>query len=616
MKVAAQEGGLPDSKESVMQKWVATATQLVTTQAAEIKNKGTEGVGERLKAELENFLKQICLQERQLTMEDRNIRELQKKISVISDIKNFEKLQTDLKALKAEIVPAKKPPQTLLAALEAWKAELYQWKQSKQKIMVTSALREKYGLFIKQVESKQGEFQDLCEQLTVDWEAHRAVQSCIEKTLTEIEQSFQGIGFVKTGVSEIHEQLKGLETEEGEQKKQLTKLQTKLADWLKELEQKKQPQPSSVEECFKEAYTIYGQQQKDIRSVQAEEGDEDNLLASTIVEIDKRIETLNTIEKRFSLYAQIMKDKEKPLTSSGNPFRLKARQLERKPPDQKTARQLERKPSDQKTVEQTAVNELLKHVAEGEQDKAEKMLEKNPELLLSPGIVTDLSERKFEKVTAFQYALWAMDWRMWEMIQGYLPEEEQAKQFSIWNSKEGKDLPHGKHFSLQPLIDELQIYVDQADKVWNYDQQATDHWCKKVGGQQKRLPAHVVNEYCYPRRSFDPCPEFKEKVLPRSRICEICDNSEWVERQWFTSYKERVLGVDFAVFRGERYVTAVACGTPPCERRWFSQRVKIDLTSLQALSKVCAEQLELLRLQLMAPPPSFSARERGSSLEL
>ena len=30
------------------------------------------------------------------------------------------------------------------------------------------------------------------------------------------------------------------------------------------------------------------------------------------------------------------------------------------------------------------------------------------------------------------------------------------------------------------------------------------------------LPAHVVNEYCHPSRSFDPTPQFNEDRLPRS----------------------------------------------------------------------------------------------------
>ena len=46
---------------------------------------------------------------------------------------------------------------------------------------------------------------------------------------------------------------------------------------------------------------------------------------------------------------------------------------------------------------------------------------------------------------------------------------------------------------------------------------AIDHWCKVVGGEQKLLPAHMVNEYCRPDRPFEPCPQEWESKLPRTR---------------------------------------------------------------------------------------------------
>ena len=140
------------------------------------------------------------------------------------------------------------------------------------------------------------------------------------------------------------------------------------------------------------------------------------------------------------------------------------------------------KPVAKLVVDQKQVKKLLRLVVEGEQDQAEKMLKKDPNLLLIAGTVTDLSGREFKQITAFQYALWALDWHMWKMIQKYLPTEAQTEQFA---ALETKSTAHGKHFSLQPLIGALQTYVDNAGKVWNYDQRATDHWCKKVGRSAK-----------------------------------------------------------------------------------------------------------------------------------
>ena len=75
------------------------------------------------------------------------------------------------------------------------------------------------------------------------------------------------------------------------------------------------------------------------------------------------------------------------------------------------------KPVDAKTLQ------LLQFVAEGEQDQAEALIQQDQNRLLHVGTVMDLSGREFKGITAFQYALWAMDWHMWTMIKKYLPEK-------------------------------------------------------------------------------------------------------------------------------------------------------------------------------------------------
>jgi len=58
---------------------------------------------------------------------------------------------------------------------------------------------------------------------------------------------------------------------------------------------------------------------------------------------------------------------------------------------------------------------FLKCIGFGEQDKAEAMLRKNPNLALALGNFADCAERQFNQVTGFQYAVWALDWHMWTM---------------------------------------------------------------------------------------------------------------------------------------------------------------------------------------------------------
>ena len=193
------------------------------------------------------------------------------------------------------------------------------------------------------------------------------------------------------------------------------------------------------------------------------------------------------------------------------------------------------------------MNQLLQYVAEGEQDKAEELIQKDKNLLLHAGTVKDLSGREFKQITAFQYALWAMDWHMWTMIQKYLPQEMQAEQL---RELETKGTAYGKHFSLQGLTDALQVYVDKYMSGLMSD--AIDHWCKVVGGEQKSLPAHVVNEYCRADRPFEPCPSEWESKLPRTLSLRVWDSiqSKNVEGSWFIPPSSKDgLGLTYAFYR-------------------------------------------------------------------
>ncbi len=250
------------------------------------------------------------------------------------------------------------------------------------------------------------------------------------------------------------------------------------------------------------------------------------------------------------------------------------------------------KPLDQKSLSQ--LQQLLQYVAEGEQDKAEALIQTDKNLLLYAGTVKDLSGREFKPITAFQYALWAMDWHMWTMIQKYLPQEAQAQQ---WQELETKGTAYGKHFNLQGLTGALQTYVDNAAK-WNYDQRAVDQWCKKVGGEQKLLPVHIVNEYCRADRPFEPCPQEWESKLSRTREMDVWDStqSKTVKGSWFVAPSSKDgLGLNFAFCR---YYYGFL-------RRWRGEvggrgGVVADLKALQSLWETRTQQLELLRSQLLS----------------
>jgi len=195
---------------------------------------------------------------------------------------------------------------------------------------------------------------------------------------------------------------------------------------------------------------------------------------------------------------------------------------------------------------------FLKLVAEGEQEQAEEALQRNSELALYPGKVTDLSGRTFHNITALQYAVWALDWQMWSMLLRYIDRENAGMQINAmatgsWISTHGATAER----LIRNLLTELQVYSDNVDKWYkakDYDSMEKQ-WSVKVGTAQRNLPVHVVNEYCHPKEAFDPLPDFKSatRYQPgwRTRITD--------EGEWFTAkYNGGSLGSNFSVGRGRK----------------------------------------------------------------
>jgi len=202
-------------------------------------------------------------------------------------------------------------------------------------------------------------------------------------------------------------------------------------------------------------------------------------------------------------------------------------------------------------VKASDLKEFLKLVAEGEQGKAETMLQSNPALALVPGDVTDLSKRTFTNITGFQYAVWALDWHMWMMIKKYLPTEEAQLQAQGFETGSWAKI-HGVHANLNVLIQAYKTTIDLYNGK-KYTEGNTA-WIQQVGRAQRLLPAHVVNEYCHPTRPFYPLPNFRDSLmLPRDRTI--------TEGEWFTaSCDGGALGEKFAVYRANFAAQAVPGG--------------------------------------------------------
>lgn len=260
------------------------------------------------------------------------------------------------------------------------------------------------------------------------------------------------------------------------------------------------------------------------------------------------------------------------------------------------------------------VSKLLEHVAKGNQAKVEELLKKYPEYLLMRGNVTDLTGREFIGISAFEYALWAMDSHMYKMMERCIPEGEasielraelRAQYTRI--TRDGVDYTlngvrvHECHFDYEELKTAYQTYIANYN-TWT-DAQRDTHWCTQIGGAQSRLPMHVVNEFCRPDRAFYPltATSFKEDELPRvSKFYNYVANAEqdWVPRDGAFPNK---VGSEFGILRGSRLRFA-AGGRP--------RDATADCAAVTALCEVRTADLVGLKERLGLRPPQDPDEEQ------
>ncbi len=204
---------------------------------------------------------------------------------------------------------------------------------------------------------------------------------------------------------------------------------------------------------------------------------------------------------------------------------------------------------------------FLTLVAQGKQDEAEQLLlltdmqDTAQELLLAQNTFTDYQGRTFN-CSAYEYAYWAKDTHMRKMLESHMDDDTKAEMLQRVESIEEQGLTyqqHGetkksKHCDLQPLIDALQAYVDGYNNWFeNGNWDAIDNAWLQVGRAQRDVPVHVINEYCRPDRSFDPCPEFNEEELPRVTTYYNCDTHRNEQLFPLVVSNSEGLGVDFFI---------------------------------------------------------------------
>jgi TPR repeat protein len=137
-----------------------------------------------------------------------------------------------------------------------------------------------------------------------------------------------------------------------------------------------------------------------------------------------------------------------------------------------------------------ALKAIFKWVTEGHLVEIKKLLDKNPKLALATGAVTDRSDRTFKGITVLQYAAWALDIEMCNVIIPYIGQENKTMQLNALSEAPERYSSHEKQYDMTPLITKTQTYINNYNN-WD-DNKCREYWQKEVGGEQRKCPAWLI----------------------------------------------------------------------------------------------------------------------------
>jgi len=260
---------------------------------------------------------------------------------------------------------------------------------------------------------------------------------------------------------------------------------------------------------------------------------------------------------------------------------------------------------------------------------AKDLLIKSPEFLLLRSDVTDWAGRTFKNITGFEYALWAKDFKMMEMMFHCIPETEegdairtalleQYKQVTaptyagggltythIYDlpNLDASGIPNGttthvaevrteNHFDIKPLCHLYEIYDANYDT--RHQRQNEICWAKLIGAFQLLLPVHILQRYCDPNSPFYPLPQSNSK-FQRSTNFYNCATDR------IASLFGSTLSVDFALARGELVRFARGVNDDMEWTRLCGPLASIDSEAISKLDQISTIEIEKISWQLSQP---------------
>lgn len=277
---------------------------------------------------------------------------------------------------------------------------------------------------------------------------------------------------------------------------------------------------------------------------------------------------------------------------------------------------------------------------------AEDLLHRSPEFVLEKGDFTDWGGRTFKNISAFEYALWARDFKMIDMMlkcitnaeerhrkdakkgisevtgdkirAGLLEQYEQVtaphyvgggltyeltydrpvldingipleSDMGDWLTTSVTETHTENHFDLNPLIRAYEDY-DTHFFARTFEQR-TAYWVKVIGTLQRLLPINILQRYCDPDMPFYPLSSFTGAFRrATSFINYLLDCADRTDSLLSSS-----LSSDFGLHRtGSR--TAYGCKSGlSCED---------DLAAIRRIGEVSTNEIEKIKQQLVMPGES------------
>ena len=250
------------------------------------------------------------------------------------------------------------------------------------------------------------------------------------------------------------------------------------------------------------------------------------------------------------------------------------------------------------------IETFLGYVMNGQQEQAEALLMTNSVYARMRGSITDLAGRKFENITGFQYALWALDCNMWRMIQKYLSQDE------AWRQVQEPSLAYGECFSLKRLSDAYESLLKNWWKTINLERE--NHWNLSVGRMSREIPIHFFQEFRQLEKNLVEIPNFdSDEDYRLSRpLCRVAILKS--EMSPYGSTREKRLIIECKPLEWEylSLSTGECTGKPSVWLRGnkAKERLEMDLRVITALYNARLHQRELLLLELRNAELKVSGR--------